>query len=199
MSGSTSALKYYDVPTASPEAVLAMEGTRRFDAPPINNTRAKNIHAKVARANAVREKEVKYGVDRTKAQTQAQVRAKPKTQSVSVIAVAGTLIVAVLMIFVVLAQIYYNDAVRETVRLNAQLTELSERQRSLELAFVSAIDIREVERFARDELGMTRPDAGDVIFLNSAVRDSAVVVEQTEENNTESFISFLVSLTDYFR
>jgi len=197
MSGSTSALKYYDydVPLASPEGVLVMEGTRRFEAPPISNTRAKNIHAKVARANALREKEVKYGVDRAKAQSNA----KPKAQSVSILAVAGALVVAVLMIFVVLAQIYYNDAVRETVRLNEQLTELSERQRSLELAFVSAIDIREVERFARDELGMSRPDAGDVIFLNSTVRDSAVVVEQAEESTAESFISFLISLTEYFR
>ena len=195
MSGQTGALNYNDFNSAVPAAdAVTAEETRRFEALPIKDVRAKNVHANIARVNAMREKDKNKNIDRA-----AAVKSTKRAQRVSFPAVAGAIIVAVLMVFVVLAQIYYNEAVSETVRLNAQLGELSERHRSLELAFVSAIDIREVERFARDELGMTRPDAGQMIFLNSTVRDSAVIVETNEESGMQSFLSFMVSLVGYFR
>jgi len=190
MSGHARVLNYGELDSLpSTGGTAVMGGTRRVEAPPINNPYAKNVRAKVDRA---REREFANG--RVRSETKVA-----KGQRISVLSIAGALIVAVLMVFVVLAQINYLEAGRETVMLNSQLAELTETHRMLELAFVSAIDIREVERVARDELGMSRPDAAQVVLLNSAVADSAVVVDHYAEGNVQSFISYLISLVDYFR
>ena len=150
------------------------------------------------------------------AQTHAQpkVHTKPNAQTkskivpaleaktapgISVFAVLGTVFVAILMVFVVLAQINFNETAAESVRLNVLITELSARHRELELSFESAVDIKEVERFARDELGMSRPDANQVIIINSSPRDTAMIMSSGEERGIQGFGNFLRSLTEYFR
>gem|GEM_PF-1576635 len=133
---------------------------------------------------------------KTKQATKANEKPAP---GVSVFAVLGTLFVSVLMVFVVLAQINFNETAAESVRLNILIGELTERQRLLELSFESAIDIREVERFARDELGMSRPDARQVTVLEAAPRDIALALDNREDRGLEGFGAFLRSLTDYFR
>jgi hypothetical protein len=104
------------------------------------------------------------------------------------------------MLFVVLAQISYNEIASETVRLNAQLTELKEQERKLEISFESVIDIKEVERYARDTLGMSRPDADQVAIIQSIPIDRAVIIDsEGEEGILSGLGSFLSSLLDYFR
>jgi len=143
-------------------------------------------------------------------QTHALPKAKTKQKAIpaldaktapgiSVFAVLGTVFVAILMVFVVLAQINFNETAAETVRLNVLITELSARHRALELSFESAVDIKEVERFARDELGMSRPDANQVIIINSSPRDTAMIMSSGDERGIQGFGNFLRSLTEYFR
>jgi len=117
---------------------------------------------------------------------------------ISVFAVLGTLFVSVLMVFVVLAQINFNEAAGETARLNNHLIGLNERHKVLELAFESVIDIKEVERFARDELGMSRPEAGQVINISTTPRDTAIVYDPGDIRNVQGFAAFIKSLTEYF-
>jgi len=117
---------------------------------------------------------------------------------ISVFAVLGTLFVSVLMVFVVLAQINFNEAAGETARLNNHLIQLNERHKVLELAFESVIDIKEVERFARDELGMSRPEAGQVLSISTTPRDTAIVFDPGEVRGVQGFAAFLKSLTEYF-
>jgi len=122
-----------------------------------------------------------------------------RVPGISVFAVIGTLIISVLMVFVVLAQVNYNEAASEAVRLSTQLRELSEKHRTLELAFETSIDIKEIERIARDELGMSRPDAAQIIIVNAVPRDTAMVITEESDDSTQGFIDFLKSLTNYFR
>ena len=135
-------------------------------------------------------------VTRTKQATKASEKPAP---GVSVFAILGTLFVSVLMVFVVLAQINFNETAAESVRLNILIGELAERQRVLELSFESAVDIREVERFARDELGMSRPDSRHMMVIEAAPRDIALALDNREDRSLEGFGAFLRSLTDYFR
>jgi len=129
-----------------------------------------------------------------------QEKSREKTSpGISVFAVLGTLFVAVLMVFVVLAQINYNETAAESVRLNMHISDLSERYRALELSFESAVEIKEVERFARDELGMSRPDAGQIIIISSTPRDNAVIISHGDERGIQGFGNFLRSLTEYFK
>jgi cell division protein FtsL len=157
------------------------------------------VDAETKRVSAPQPK-VSLAKDRINRREKAKAATAAKAASgISVFAIFGTLFVAVLMVFVVLAQINYNETVTESARMSILLTELSETHRALELSFERAVDIKEVERFARDELGMSRPDAGQIIIFRSAPRDTAFVLGGGEEREIEGFAQFLRSLTDYFR
>ena len=122
-----------------------------------------------------------------------------RVPGISVFAIIGTLIISVLMVFVVLAQVNYNEAASEAVRLSAHLRELTEMHRTLELAFESSIDIKEIERVARDELGMSRPDTAQIISITTTPRDTATVVVDDTGRGLQGFTDFIKSLTEYFR
>jgi len=146
--------------------------------------------------------DVKASKSKQRARRMEKIKAVAETKTVpgiSVFAVLGTLFVSVLMVFVVLAQINFNETAGETARLSAHLSDLSERHRALELAFESVIDIKEVERYARDELGMSRPDASQIVIINATPRDSATVIDNGQERGIQGFGEFLKSLTNYFR
>ena len=122
-----------------------------------------------------------------------------RVPGISFFAAVGTLIVSFLMVLVVLAQINYNEAASESAGTNAQLRELAEKHRMLELEFERSIDIKEVERFAKDELGMSRPDAAQIILISAEPRDSATAINTEEEHGVQGFGEFLKSLTEYFK
>jgi len=182
MESQAKALSYYNYNNVAPtiQAMVDAE-TRRLQEPQPKPSIIKE---------RIRERE------KSKAKAADDVKSVP---GISVFAILGTLFIAVLMVFVVLAQINFNETAAESVRLSIHLAELSERHRALELSFESAVDIKEVERFARDELGMSRPDAGQTIMISTAPRDSAIIIDSGEDRGIQGFGNFLKSLTDYFR
>ena len=136
-------------------------------------------------------------------QTRQRERAKEadaqSVPTVSMFAVFGTVFAGFLMVFVVLAQISYTEIASETVRLNAQLSELTEQERRLEIEFERAIDMKYVERYARDALGMSRPDADQIAVIRSIPVDSAEIISSGEDDGALSgFGMFISSLLEYF-
>ena len=137
---------------------------------------------------------------RRRERARAAAAAAQRTPVVSVFAVFGAVIIGVLMIFAVLAQVSYNEVASETVRLNAQIRSLEEQERRLEIAFESVVDMKEVERYARDVLGMSKPEAEQVAIIQSVQSDTAEIVDNGEkESALRGFGSFISSLTEYFR
>jgi cell division protein FtsL len=132
---------------------------------------------------------------RERARAAAAVKNAP---AVSLFAVFGTVFAGFLMVFVVLAQITYNEIAAEAVRLNSQFAALSEQQRRLEITFESVIDMKEVERYARDVLGMSRPDADQVAIVYSVPRDRVEIL-RGEGDSLREFGSFISSLLEYLR
>ena len=216
MGSNARTLNYYNHGTAAPTIRAMVEA---------ENKRAQAAEARASEAGdraLQREKAEARSLAKAKAQTRHQTRANAATQAktlpkvqtrakatpaaeaktapgISIFAILGTIFVAVLMVFVVLAQINFNETASESVRLNVLINELSAKHRALELSFESAVDIKEVERFARDELGMSRPDAHQAIFINTAPRDTAMIMNSGEERGIQGFGNFLKSLTEYFR
>jgi len=141
---------------------------------------------------------IEHGRPRSMERARAAV-AQQLIPNVSLFSIFGALFVSVLMIFVMLAQINYKEVSNETVNLNAQLGGLMEQQRMLEISFESVIDLKEVERFARDELGMSKPESDQITIIRSAPRDRAMVVQGGEESALRGFGSFISSLFEYFR
>ena len=135
-----------------------------------------------------------------KPETEADTRGENVMPGVSLFAIFGTVFAGILMIFVMLAQINYNEIAGDIIRLNNQLGELTEQERKLGISFENVIDMKEVERYARDTLGMSKPDMDQVAVIRSTPVDSAEIVRNNDDTNTLSGLgAFLSSLLDYFR
>jgi len=132
-------------------------------------------------------------------QREREAAAYRSLPAISLVSACGAIFAAVLMVFVMLAQINYNEAVAETVKLNAQLSELSEQQRRLEITFESVLDMKEIETYARDVLGMSKPEAHQMSVAHSAASDRAEVLTPEESGDLRDFGSFISSLLEYFR
>jgi len=103
------------------------------------------------------------------------------------------------MLFVILAQISFNEIAGETVMLNAQLSELAEQEKRLMIQFESVVDMKEVERHAKDVLGMSKPDAGQVAVIQTMRTDKATIVDSGGDKGALSgFGAFISSLMEYF-
>jgi len=133
---------------------------------------------------------------RKKAGTAEQMQNVP---GVSLFAIVGTIIVVALMFFVILAQISYAQIAAENARLGAQLSALNEQNRRLEITFESVMDMGEIEAYARNVLGMTRPRAGQSIILTAPEPDRAMVLAPPEQNSIREFGTFISSLLDILR
>jgi hypothetical protein len=104
------------------------------------------------------------------------------------------------MVFTILAQVRYNEVASDIVRLNAQLTALEEEEKRLEIAFESVVDMKEIERYARDVLGMSIPEVQQVAIIQGEQQDSAKIVARDEDEGWfRGITSFISSLTDYFK
>ena len=180
MGMNASALNYYNYGTAARSVeAMADEETKRVHAPQVKSSGVKRRAGRLEKVKAV--------------------AASKTVPGISVFAVLGALFVSVLMVFVVLAQINFNETAGETARINMQLSELAAKQKTLELAFESTIDIKEVERFARDELGMSRPETDQLVIISATPRDSAMRFNNEQERGIQGFGTFLRSLTGYFK
>lgn len=136
---------------------------------------------------------------RQKAREAAEQRAK-SALGVSMFAILGSVVVSILMVFAVLAQISYNEVANETTRLKAQISQLEEQERRLQITFESVVDMKEVERYARDVLGMSKPETEQVAVIQSVQRDTAEIVGTRAGDDTlRGFGSFMSSLAEYFR
>jgi len=117
---------------------------------------------------------------------------------ISLFAIFGSLLIGVMLVFNVLAQINFNEIAGETVRLNAQLNELTDKQRRLEITFESVIDMKEVERYARDELGMSKPEADQIAVVHPAPGDRVEIVTSAGDSWLRGLGSFISQLAGYF-
>ena len=108
------------------------------------------------------------------------VKARPKRrkkgQSMTGFAVVGALVISMLLLLVVLSHIQLTVVSSEAMQLERQLGVLTEESMRLQAAHEIAFHTSEVERFAREELGMVDAVRGQIVFLGSNSMDSAQVV-----------------------
>ena len=123
-----------------------------------------------------------------------------KAHAMSLFTLFGAAFAAVLMVFVVLAYVNLNEVTSESVRLDAQLDRLTDKESKLQIAYESVIDMKEVERYARDVLGMSKPDSYQTAVIQYTAQDKAEIIDNRNEGNAlRGFGAFISSLLDYFR
>lgn len=68
------------------------------------------------------------------------------------------------------------------VELEAQLSELEEEKRRLQIGYESQIDLAELEDKAENELGMQKPDGSQIREIDTDTQDKALIFAETEDN-----------------
>ena len=137
--------------------------------------------------------------ERTAPRTAVRTRRRAK-QGVSPAALMGMLAAAVLFVISIMAQIQLMDISSGSVELQNQLSELETQQAKLKIAYESAFNLTEIEEYAVSELGMQKPTADQICYIDTSSPDRAVVVAQA---NNESFVDrvadFISGIGSYFR
>lgn len=142
---------------------------------------------------------------RTKPREQVRVRTKaravPRTrQGIAPFALAGLFVAAFLFVIGVMAQIQLLDISATTVELQQQLDELEAEQAKLKIAYESAFNLTEIEEYAIASLGMQKPRADQIYYIDTSSPDRAEVVAQSD---TDSFVDkvgdFISGIGAYFR
>lgn len=92
---------------------------------------------------------------------------------------AAVLVVKGLMIRIELAE--QSDL---SVSLRQQLDSSQEENRRLRIRYESGIDLDELEDYAKNELGMQRPDKSRIKKIDTETQDKAIVLSDSEKRNT---------------
>ena len=134
------------------------------------------------------EQETQWDYEEPIVQTEMWTRTASK-QAVSPFAVVGCVCVLALLFMMLLSYISLAEISKESVDLNAQLEILNNEETRLKLNYERAFDLNEVERYATNELGMTKAGESQVCYISNNTADQAVVLQV--EGNGEGVISYL--------
>jgi len=136
--------------------------------------------------------------DDSRSHAAAVVRSAP---AVSFFSVFGGAAAAVLMVFVLIANVRFHEISNERARLETQLSQLTQNERKLEIKYESVVDMKAVEQYARDVLGMSKPDTDQISVINRTPDDRAEVLstDVEEEGLISGLGKFISSLTGYLK
>ncbi len=137
--------------------------------------------------------------ERTRTATRAQVQARSK-QAVYPLAMLGILVAAVLAVIAIMAQIQLFDISSKTVELETRLKELQTEQTKLQIQYEGAFNLTEIERYATGQLGMRKPSADQIYYIDTSSPDRAVIIQQGANGGFFAKMSALLSgIGEYFR
>ncbi len=137
--------------------------------------------------------------ERPRTATRAQVQARSK-QAVYPLAILGIAVAAVLFVIAIMAQIQLFDISSKTVQLEAQLKELQTAQTKLQIKYEGAFNLTEIEQYATGRLGMQKPSADQIFYIDTSSPDRAVIIAQAADSGFLGRVSsFLSEIGAYFR
>ena len=96
---------------------------------------------------------------------------------VSVLAVLGCVIVVALLVMVISGYVRLYELTSTHAELTEELNALTSEQTRLEGSYESKLDMEQIEKVAAGELGMHLPTDKQIVYLNMAGEDSAVVYD----------------------
>ena len=144
---------------------------------------------------------------KTKARPQTQTRVHTRAravvhtrQSIAPASLLGMLLAAFLVVVAILAQAQMVGISSQSVALQTELTQLEEQQAKLRIAYESAFNMAEIEDYAIHALGMQKPHADQIYYIDTSSPDKAVVIAGGESAGFVDRVSdYLSGLVEYFR
>lgn len=142
---------------------------------------------------------------RPQTQTQTRVRTRARTavhtrQSIAPLSLVGMLAAAFLLVIAILAQAQMVGISSKSVTLRSELSQLEEEQAKLRIAYESAFNMAEIEDYAIHSLGMQKPRADQIFYIDTSSPDKAVVIAGGESVGFVDRVSdYLSGVVEYFR
>lgn len=142
---------------------------------------------------------------KTQTQTQTRVRTRARTavhtrQSIAPLSLIGMLAAAFLVVVAILAQAQIVGISSKSVELRSELAELEEQQAKLRIAYESAFNMADIEEYAIHSLGMQKPRADQIFYIDTSSPDKAVVISGGESTGFVDRVSdYLSGVVEYFR
>ena len=130
--------------------------------------------------------------------TQTRVRTRARTvvrtrQSIAPTSILGVMVAAFLFVTAIMAQATLVGLSSESVKLENELTALEEQQAKLRIAYESAFNMSDIEDYAVRSLGMQRPRADQIYYIDTAAPDKAVVVAGSQNGGLVDRVSDFIS------
>ena len=148
--------------------------------------------------------EPKTPAAKPKTETRTRVRTRSKRaihtkQSIAPSAILGILVAAFLFVTGITAQVRLLGVSGQSVELEAKLSELEEQQAKLRIRYESAFNLAEIEEYATGSLGMQKPNANQIAYIDTSAPDKAVVIDDgSDEGFVDRVSDFLSGLGAYF-
>lgn len=135
-----------------------------------------------------------------------QELARPKVQvrqagKVSLFAVAGFAAVAALAVFILMSYVQLATVSSEVVSLNNEMSRLQSEEAVLRARYELAYDVGAIENAVTADGSMSRPQLGQMVYVDMTEPDSVVVYEQEQETESgllETVRETLGNLLAYF-
>lgn len=133
---------------------------------------------------------------RERERTRAAARPAMRLQVHTVVLFAAALS---LLLMIVYSYMQLSSLNSEQGAMEKELSALQKQENLLRKQYESAMDLRKIERFATEELGMVKPEASQIVYLNLAGRDHAEIIEQkTFWSSVKNLFSTVgVSIVEY--
>lgn len=148
--------------------------------------------------------------EKEKVREETEQRTKVKTrvrrdngQKIVPSAVLGYLCAGFMLVLVLMSYIQLTVISDQTVELKSDLTQLEEEASKLAFEYESAFGLKEIEKYAKEELGMIEPASSQIYYVESSLKDEAVVLAdeggEESKNILSGVISFLGTFMEYFK
>lgn len=123
-----------------------------------------------------------------------------QARGISFVTVGGFLLAAVLLVLVLLAQIRLTALSDSAAAAESSIRQLQTQQDKLRAEYATTFSLEEVEDYAVNVLGMQKPGAEQIVYLQDLdAQDRAVVLAPEEENLiSQSLRSLADCLRSYF-
>lgn len=120
-------------------------------------------------------------------------------QGISLFALAGFAVLAVLMVLILMANVQLTAINSEASGLRDQLTAAKEAESRLAIKYENTFDLASIEEYAVNVLGMQKVAEEQINVLESVKTDKAVVLAGDDKSNGGILRTALAGVLEYFR
>ena len=177
--------------------------TKRYDDNYIYGSLAYDFSAAEVYEDLPLEEAGSYAAPQKEERTAAEAKAEAMPRSVQSIApfsILGFVCIAVMVVLMLMSYVRLISISEESVQLEQQISELELQRTRLLIDYESAFNLTEIEDYATGELGMQKPRADQIYYIDGSSPDRAEILDDSGNKTgvLRYFDDLIASLGEYF-